>query len=86
MIVNPGTSRPPTSHLLAPPPSYAESYDQLDSGALPEALGFDELRAKLVAQVLCSSSGESARGRVHRFKRRRGQSRCLLPMLRIAPW
>lgn len=30
---------------------YAGTYDRLDSGALPEALGFAELRAQLVAQV-----------------------------------
>jgi len=30
---------------------YAGSYEQLDAGALPEALGFAELRQKLIAQV-----------------------------------
>lgn len=46
---------------------YADTYEQLDAGAIPEALGFAELRQQLIAQVgpgaliVCPSSGPCCR-------------------------
>jgi hypothetical protein len=44
---------------------YADTYEQLDAGAIPEALGFAELRQQLIAKVgnwdLCMLSGACCR-------------------------